>query len=107
MFIYLSIIGAFLMNLSIQAFIGENKSSSCILRPWAIDISSNVLFRVSKKLKKIKIPDYKVALQVVGLCCVDLVILILWPSRCRSNRPGRTAPTACCSPSPTTPALPL
>ena len=91
-FIYLSIIGAFLMNLSIQAFIGENKSSSCILRPWAIDISStimftpllmklhriDVLFRMSKKLKKIKIPDYKVALQVVGLCCVDLVILILW-----------------------------
>lgn len=91
-FIYLSIIGAFLMNLSIQAFIGENKNSSCVLRPWAIDISStimfspllmklhriDVLFRMSKKLKKIKIPDYKVALQVVGLCCVDLVILILW-----------------------------
>ena len=127
-FIYLSIFGGFLMNLSIQAFIGPNTTSACVLRPWAIDLSStimfspllmklhriDVLFRMSKKLKKIKIPDYRVALQVrlatpylfslpisppiwttsslhltppsddrvppqvFGLCCVDIVILILW-----------------------------
>jgi len=91
-FIYLSIFGGFLMNLSIQAFIGPNLDGACVLRPWSIDLSStimfspllmklhriDVLFRMSKKLKKIKIPDYRVALQVFGLCCVDIVILILW-----------------------------
>ena len=91
-FIYLSVLGAFLMNLSIQAFIGENSDYLCTLRPWVIDLSStimfapllmklyrvDVLFRMSKKLKKIKIPDWKVAGQVVGLCGVDILILILW-----------------------------
>ena len=91
-FIYLSVLGAFLMNLSIQAFIGENSDYLCTLRPWVIDLSStimfapllmklyrvDVLFRMSKKLKKIKIPDWKVAGQVVLLCLVDVLILIIW-----------------------------
>ena len=91
-FIYLSVLGAFLMNLSIQAFIGENSDYLCTLRPWVIDLSStimfapllmklyrvDVLFRMSKKLKKIKIPDWKVALQVFALCGVDVIICILW-----------------------------
>ena len=38
----------------------------------------DVLFRMSKKLKKIKIPDWKVALQVFALCGVDVLICILW-----------------------------
>jgi len=91
-FIYLSVLGAFLMNLSIQAFIGENSDYLCTLRPWVIDLSStimfapllmklyrvDVLFRMSKKLKKIKIPDWKVALQVFALCGVDVLICIIW-----------------------------
>ena len=73
-FIYIFIIGALLMNISIFAFIGPNTSSSCLLRPWSINIASTImfapllmklhridmLFRLSKKLKKTKIPDYKV-----------------------------------------------
>ena len=77
-FVYLSIFGAFLMNLSILAFVGPNTNGACVLRPWALDLSSTIMFspllmklhrldvvvRMSKKLKKVKIPDYYVALQV-------------------------------------------
>jgi 7 transmembrane sweet-taste receptor of 3 GCPR len=73
-FIYIFIVGAFMMNLCILAMIGPNTDSSCLLRPWCINISStlmfapllmklhriDLLFRLSKKLKKVKIPDHKV-----------------------------------------------
>ena len=70
-FIYIFIAGAFMMNLSIFAFIGPNTNGSCLLRPWCVNISSTimftpllaklhrieVLFRMSKKMKKTKISD--------------------------------------------------
>ena len=73
-FIYIFIIGAFFMNLSILAFVGPNDNNSCLLRPWSFNIAStlmfapllmklhriDMLFRLSKKLKKAKIPDYVV-----------------------------------------------
>lgn len=73
-FIYIFIIGAFLMNLSILTLIGPNTDHNCLLRPWSINIAVTIMFapllmklhridllvRLSKKLKKIKIPDYKV-----------------------------------------------
>ena len=73
-FIFIFIIGAFFMNLSILSFIGPNNNKSCLLRPWSFNISStmmfapllmklhriDMLFRLSKKLKKTKIPDYLV-----------------------------------------------
>lgn len=73
-FIYIFIIGAFLMNLSILTFVGPNTDHNCLLRPWSVDISTTImfapllmklhridrLFRLSKKLKKTRIPDYKV-----------------------------------------------
>jgi 7 transmembrane sweet-taste receptor of 3 GCPR len=73
-FIYIFIVGAFMMNLCIIAMIGPNTDSSCLLRPWCINISSTImfapllmklhridmLFRLSKKLKKVKIPDHRV-----------------------------------------------
>jgi ABC-type phosphate transport system substrate-binding protein len=73
-FIYIFITGAFLMNLSILAFIGPNNDRNCLLRPWSIDISTTImfapllmklhridmLFRSSKKLKKTMIKDHTV-----------------------------------------------
>lgn len=77
-FIYIFISGAFLMNLSILAFIGPNDDSNCLLRPWSIDISTTImfapllmklhridmLFRSSKKLKKTMIRDHTVSIRV-------------------------------------------
>lgn len=73
-FIYIFITGGFLMNLSILAFLGPNNDRNCLLRPWALDISTtimfapllmklhriDILFRSSKKLKKTKIQSYTV-----------------------------------------------
>ena len=70
-FIYIFIIGAFLMNLTILAYLGNNSDENCLLRVWAFDISSTImfapllmklhrvdmLFRMSKKLRKVKIKD--------------------------------------------------
>ena len=74
-FIYIFITGAFFMNMSILTVFGPNDDRNCLLRPWAIDISTtvmfapllmklhriDVLFCSSKKLKKTKIPDYYVS----------------------------------------------
>lgn len=73
-FIYIFIAGAFMMNLSILAFIGPNSDASCLLRPWCVNITSTimftpllaklhrieVLFRMSKKMKKTRISDLTV-----------------------------------------------
>ena len=73
-FIYIFIVGAFLMNLSILVLVGPNDDLLCLLRPWTVDISTTImfapllmklhridmLFRLSKKLKKVRIPDYMV-----------------------------------------------
>ena len=73
-FIYIFIFGAFMMNMCILSLIGENNSKSCLLRPWCFNISTTMmfapllmklhridsLFRLSKKLKRVKIPDHKV-----------------------------------------------
>ena len=73
-FIYIFIVGAFLMNLCILSMVGPNTNQSCLLRPWCVNISATImfapllmklhridlLFRLSKKLKKVKIPDHKV-----------------------------------------------
>lgn len=76
-FIYIFIAGAFLMNLSIFAFIGPNTHSSCLLRPWCVNITSTIMFapllaklhridmlyRSSKKMKKTKISDLAVSIK--------------------------------------------
>ena len=73
-FIYIFIVGAFLMNLSILVLVGPNDDNLCLLRPWTVDISTTImfapllmklhridmLFRLSKRLKKVRIPDYMV-----------------------------------------------
>jgi 7 transmembrane sweet-taste receptor of 3 GCPR len=78
-FIYIFIAGAFFMNLSIFAYIGPNTDSSCLLRPWCVNITSTImfapllaklhridmLFRLSKKMKKTKISDLTVSIKRV------------------------------------------
>ena len=85
-FIYIFITGAFLMNLSILAFIGPNNDRNCLLRPWALDISTTImfapllmklhridmLFRSSKKLKKTMIKDHTVRNPLTFLLACDL-----------------------------------
>ena len=75
-FIYIFIVGAFFMNFSILTLVGPNSDRNCLLRVWAFDISSTImfapllmklhridmLFRMSKKLKKLKINDAMVRL---------------------------------------------
>ena len=69
------------MNLSILAFIGPNSNRLCLLRPWAIDIASTImfapllmklhridlLFRLSKKLKKANIKEYTVSIDFIKI----------------------------------------
>ena len=85
-FIYIFIVGAFFMNFSILTLVGPNSDRNCLLRVWAFDISSTImfapllmklhridmLFRMSKKLKKLKINDAMVRL------CTQKKILILF-----------------------------
>ena len=80
-----------MLNLTIVAYVGPNSDSSCLARPWVFDITSTIffapliakLYRVDRlfnypKLKKMKITDLQVALQVLALLCVDFLLLLIW-----------------------------
>jgi hypothetical protein len=90
-FIYIFIAGATMLNLIILSYVGPNNDTTCMLRPWLFDISSTIMFapllmklhRVDRlvnnpKLKKLKITNTQVLMQVVGLVGIDVIILILW-----------------------------
>jgi len=77
-FIYLFIIGAILMNLSIITLVGPNNDTTCLLRPWCIDITSTLMFAPlimklnrldlifnNPSLKKVEISDLTVSLRVL------------------------------------------
>lgn len=90
-FVFISTFGTFLLNLVIIAFVGKNTDRACMLRPWAFNIAATIMFaplvmklhRVdtifrNPSLKRIKVTDLTVFLQVCALIGVDVVLLILW-----------------------------
>lgn len=95
-FIYIFISGAFMMNLSILAFIGPNNDASCLLRPWCVNITSTimftpllaklhrieVLFRMSKKMKKTRISDLTVRPSTIHLSMHPMAIHAYFHTNC-------------------------
>ena len=92
-FIYCFISGAILLNLTIIVFIGPNTDALCMMRPWFVNVASTIMFaplvmklnRVdllfnNPKMKKVKVTDTMVVIQVCMILAVDIVILILWSS---------------------------
>ena len=91
-FIYIFIVGAFFMNFSILSLLGPNNDKNCLLRVWAFDISSTImfapllmklhridmLFRMSKKLKKLKINDSMVRPCALNFFESDLIDFLLF-----------------------------
>jgi hypothetical protein len=91
-FMYIFLVGCVLMSLSIIVFVGRNTDFSCIARPWFFNISAttmfapllaklhrvDVLLKAAKRMRKKKISDLQVTLQVVSAIAVDVVILVLW-----------------------------
>lgn len=43
-FIYIFLVGAILMNFTILCFCGSNSNTHCMLRVWAVDLSSTLMF---------------------------------------------------------------
>ena len=94
-FIYIFLIGAILMNLTVLCMYGRNSDTNCMLRVWAVNLSSTIMFAplimklhrvdvlyrtLQKGGRRKRISDFTVGLQVLGLVCVDLIILIVWTS---------------------------
>jgi len=90
-FTYLFISGSILLNLTIIAYIGENTNQSCLIRPWVLNLSGTMMFaplimklhRVDRlfnnpKLKKMKITDLSVLMQVSSLIMIDVILLLAW-----------------------------
>jgi ABC-type phosphate transport system substrate-binding protein len=92
-FIYFFLVGAVLMNLTVLCMYGPNSDSNCMLRVWAVNLSSTIMFaplimklhRVDVLFRTLQrggrrktISDFTVGLQVLGLFSVDLAILIAW-----------------------------
>ena len=92
-FIYFFLVGAVLMNLTVLCMYGPNSDSNCMLRVWAVNLAStlmfaplimklhrvDVLFRTLQRGGRRKtISDFTVGLQVLGLFSVDLAILVAW-----------------------------
>jgi hypothetical protein len=90
-FIYAFIVGAILMNITIVAYIGPNTDVSCLLRPWAFNLSATIMFapllmklrRVNvlfnnASLKKVKVTNAQVISTICVILLVDILILVLW-----------------------------
>lgn len=92
-FIYIFMVGAVLMNLTVLCMYGPNTDTNCLLRVWAVNLSSTLmlaplimkLHRVDVLLRTLlrggrrkTISDFTVGLQVLGLLAVDAAILIAW-----------------------------
>ena len=92
-FVYIFLLGAMLMNLTVLCLYGNNSSTNCMLRVWAVNLSSTIMFApLIMKLHRVdilyrtlqrggrrkRISDFTVGFQVLGLLLVDVVILTLW-----------------------------
>ena len=92
-FIYIFLVGAILMNLTVLAFYGPNSDSLCMLRVWAFNLSSTIMYaplvmklhrvevfyrQVQKGHRRRNISDSHVFMQVFGILCVDILICLLW-----------------------------
>jgi ABC-type phosphate transport system substrate-binding protein len=92
-FIYIFLCGAILMNLTVLCMYGPNSPSNCMLRVWAVNLASTVMFApLIMKLHRVDvlfhtlqrggrrrtISDFTVGLQVLGLLSVDVAILLAW-----------------------------
>ena len=92
-FVYIFLIGAIFMNFTLLCLLGENTKSSCMLRVWAVNLSSTLMFApLIMKLHRVDvlyrtlqrggrrrtISDFTVGMQVFGLVAVDVLILIIW-----------------------------
>ena len=92
-FIYIFLWGAILMNLTVLSMYGPNSVSNCMLRVWAVNITSTLMFApLIMKLHRVDvlyhtlqrggrrrtISDFTVGLQVIGLLSVDMAILLAW-----------------------------
>lgn len=92
-FVYIFLAGALAMNWTLLCLYGPNSNANCMLRVWAINLSStlmfaplimklhrvDVLFRTLQRGGRRKtISDFTVGMQVLGLLSVDLGILFFW-----------------------------
>lgn len=92
-FVYIFLAGALAMNWTLLCLYGPNSNANCMLRVWAINLSStlmfaplimklhrvDVLFRTLQRGGRRKtISDFTVGMQVLGLLSVDLCILFFW-----------------------------
>ena len=92
-FVYIFLIGAILMNLTVLCMYGPNTNNNCMLRVWAVNLSStlmfaplimklhrvDILFRTLKRGgRRKRISDLTVGFQVLGLVGVDFIILLVW-----------------------------
>ena len=83
------------MNLTVLAFYGPNTNGMCMLRVWAFNLSSTIMFaplimklnrverffdNVRKGIRRKNISDRVVLLQVCGLVSVDFLICLIWSS---------------------------
>lgn len=89
-FLFFSITGTLLLNLSILTFIGPNTTLNCKLRPWCFNIAATLMLapifvklrRVQTVfdagMKKILVTDLQVVTQVLIFILIDIIILLLW-----------------------------
>ena len=92
-FVYIFLLGAMLMNLTVLAFYGPNSNSLCALRVWAFNLSSTIMFaplimklhrvemfyrQVARGQRRVSISDTAVLCQVLGILSVDFIICLVW-----------------------------
>ena len=90
-FIFIFIVGCLMLNSSIFLFIGENTDTTCLGRPWLVNLSvtimiSPVLLKLhridrlfnTRGIKKVKMSDTRVLFQLLCFVLIDVILLIAW-----------------------------
>ena len=90
-FVFIFILGAIFMNYTTLAYIGPNTDTSCLARPWLLNLSASIMFvplimklrRVHRlvnnpRMRKIKITDSDVMKFIIVLLMVDVILLLIW-----------------------------
>lgn len=90
-FIFIFIVGCMMLNSSIFMFIGKNTDTTCLGRPWLVNLSVTImispvllkLHRIDKLfntrgIKKVKMSDARVLFQLICFILIDVILLLAW-----------------------------
>ena len=90
-FVYIFLIGAILMNLTVFVYVGTVSDITCLIRPWMYNMALTLMYGplvmklytvdklvFSTKIQNQRMNDKRVILEVSGMVLIDIIVLLAW-----------------------------